>query len=285
MPEPWTTSASASIGADGIVTLVEGSAFCISSRSGEIDPSRPQGLFFRDTRFVSELRCTLNGAEPRAARRDRARSVQRRVRAPRPSRRRGTPTRTSCCSAGATSAGACAKTSRSRTTAKKRRSARSSWWSTPTSPTCSRSRRVASTSRASSTWTAEGSRLTFRYKRHAFERATHVDFSGSPRIHGQPRGVRDGRPAARAVVGVHRGDAGDRRPRGHAPLPVRPAGRALHAGRAARGVAGAHAGGHERRRPVPRACSIARPATSPGCASSTPSSPTARSSPRARPGS
>ncbi len=38
MPEPWTTSASASIGADGIVTLVEGSAFCISSRSGEIDP-------------------------------------------------------------------------------------------------------------------------------------------------------------------------------------------------------------------------------------------------------
>jgi glycogen debranching enzyme len=31
---------------------------------------------------------------------------------------------------------------------------------------------------------AEGSRLTFRYKRHAFERATHVDFTGSPRIHG-----------------------------------------------------------------------------------------------------
>src|SRR5258708_19646557 len=64
MPEPWTTSASASIGADGIVTLVEGSAFCISSRSGEIDPARPQGLFFRDTRFVSELRCTLNGMSP-----------------------------------------------------------------------------------------------------------------------------------------------------------------------------------------------------------------------------
>ena len=30
----------------------------------------------------------------------------------------------------------------------------------------------------------DGSRLTFRYKRHTFERATHVDFSGSPRIHG-----------------------------------------------------------------------------------------------------
>src|SRR5262249_7230149 len=64
MPEPWTTSASASIGAEGIVTLVEGSAFCISNRSGEIDPARPQGLFFRDTRFVSELRCTLNGLTP-----------------------------------------------------------------------------------------------------------------------------------------------------------------------------------------------------------------------------
>ena len=57
MPQPWTTSASASLaGADGIVTLVEGSSFCISSRSGEIDPAHPQGLFFRDTRFISELR-------------------------------------------------------------------------------------------------------------------------------------------------------------------------------------------------------------------------------------
>src|SRR6478736_8206324 len=64
MPEPWTTSASASIGADGIVTLVEGSSFCISSRSGEIDPAHPQGLIFRDTRFVSELRLMLNGMAP-----------------------------------------------------------------------------------------------------------------------------------------------------------------------------------------------------------------------------
>jgi glycogen debranching enzyme len=65
MPQPWTTSASASVaGADGIVTLVEGSSFCISSRSGEIDPAHPQGLFFRDTRFVSELRLMLNGTAP-----------------------------------------------------------------------------------------------------------------------------------------------------------------------------------------------------------------------------
>jgi glycogen debranching enzyme len=53
-------------GADGIVTLVEGSSFCISSRSGEIDPTHPQGLFFRDTRFVSELRLTLNETAPEA---------------------------------------------------------------------------------------------------------------------------------------------------------------------------------------------------------------------------
>jgi glycogen debranching enzyme len=65
MPEPWTTSASASLASsDGIVTLVEGSAFCISARSGEIDPDRPQGLFFRDTRFLSELRVRVNGNAP-----------------------------------------------------------------------------------------------------------------------------------------------------------------------------------------------------------------------------
>ena len=45
------------------MTLVEGSAFCLSSRSGEIDPDRPQGLIFRDTRFLSEFRLRLNGNE------------------------------------------------------------------------------------------------------------------------------------------------------------------------------------------------------------------------------
>jgi glycogen debranching enzyme len=65
MPEPWTTSASASLGGvDGVVTLVEGSAFCLSASSGDIDPSRPQGFIFRDTRFLSEFRLRLNGNEP-----------------------------------------------------------------------------------------------------------------------------------------------------------------------------------------------------------------------------
>jgi glycogen debranching enzyme len=45
------------------VTLVEGSAFCLSSTSGEIDPDRPQGMIFRDTRFLSEFRLRLNGNE------------------------------------------------------------------------------------------------------------------------------------------------------------------------------------------------------------------------------
>jgi glycogen debranching enzyme len=65
MPDPWTTSASASVaGADSVVTLVEGSAFCLSTRSGEIDPAHPHGLFFRDTRFLSQMQLLLNGTTP-----------------------------------------------------------------------------------------------------------------------------------------------------------------------------------------------------------------------------
>ncbi len=64
MPDPWTTSSSASLGQGETVTLVEGSAFCISGRSGDIRPEHPEGLFFRDTRFLSELRVRVNGREP-----------------------------------------------------------------------------------------------------------------------------------------------------------------------------------------------------------------------------
>ena len=71
MPQPWSTGASASLVADGgTVTLVEGPAFCISAGSGDVLPGVPHGLFFRDTRFLSELRVRLNGGppEPLAAR-------------------------------------------------------------------------------------------------------------------------------------------------------------------------------------------------------------------------
>jgi glycogen debranching enzyme len=63
MPEPWTSSASQSTNT-ATVTLVEGSAFCISGRSGDIATNAPQGLFFRDTRFLSGMRLSINGQTP-----------------------------------------------------------------------------------------------------------------------------------------------------------------------------------------------------------------------------
>ena len=67
MPDPWTSSASATLGTPGgTITLVEGSAFCISSRSGDMVANAPQGLFFRDTRFVSSLEVAINGVRPEA---------------------------------------------------------------------------------------------------------------------------------------------------------------------------------------------------------------------------
>src|SRR5438445_9715831 len=69
--DPWTFGGeSASLGqAGGTVTLVEGPAFCISGRSGDMAPGSPQGLFFRDTRFLSRLELRVNGhlPEPLAA--------------------------------------------------------------------------------------------------------------------------------------------------------------------------------------------------------------------------
>lgn len=66
MADPWASSASASLGGSGggPVTLVEGSAFCISGRSGNIHPNCPEGLFFRDTRFLSTLELRVNDQEP-----------------------------------------------------------------------------------------------------------------------------------------------------------------------------------------------------------------------------
>ena len=47
--------------AGAIVTLVEGSTFCISGSAGDIEPGLTHGLFFRDTRFISGLELRLNG--------------------------------------------------------------------------------------------------------------------------------------------------------------------------------------------------------------------------------
>jgi glycogen debranching enzyme len=64
--DPWTfAGASPSLGPfGGSVTLVEGPAFCISGRSGDVLPGTPQGLFFRDTRFLSRLELRVNNQRP-----------------------------------------------------------------------------------------------------------------------------------------------------------------------------------------------------------------------------
>jgi glycogen debranching enzyme len=43
------------------VTLVEGSSFCVSAHSGDIDPGRAEGLFVRDTRIVSRWSLLVDG--------------------------------------------------------------------------------------------------------------------------------------------------------------------------------------------------------------------------------
>ena len=66
MGDPWNLRAeSPRLGQhDDTVTLVEGSAFCISERSGDFLPGLPQGLFFRDSRFLSRFELRVNGHEP-----------------------------------------------------------------------------------------------------------------------------------------------------------------------------------------------------------------------------
>jgi glycogen debranching enzyme len=48
----------------GLVTLLEETTFCISEASGDIVPGGAQGLFFRDTRFISRLELRLDGELP-----------------------------------------------------------------------------------------------------------------------------------------------------------------------------------------------------------------------------
>ncbi len=44
------------------VTLVEGGCFCLSEANGDIAAGSPQGLFFRDTRFLSRWQVQVNGS-------------------------------------------------------------------------------------------------------------------------------------------------------------------------------------------------------------------------------
>ena len=47
----------------GLVTLVEGSTFSISGRSGDIRPGSAQGFFFQDARHLSQFEIRLDGQE------------------------------------------------------------------------------------------------------------------------------------------------------------------------------------------------------------------------------
>ncbi len=49
---------------NGLVTLLEGTTFCICERSGDIHPGAAQGLFVRDTRLISRFELSINGHVP-----------------------------------------------------------------------------------------------------------------------------------------------------------------------------------------------------------------------------
>ncbi len=62
MVEGWSYGGAPPVGGvAGTVTLIEGSAFCISERSGDIQPGGEQGLFFRDTRYLRRWRLQVGG--------------------------------------------------------------------------------------------------------------------------------------------------------------------------------------------------------------------------------
>ncbi len=49
---------------DGVVTLIEGSTFCISGRTGDLYPEAAQGLFYQDTRILSTWQIRVQGTVP-----------------------------------------------------------------------------------------------------------------------------------------------------------------------------------------------------------------------------
>ncbi|QQQ64406.1 amylo-alpha-1,6-glucosidase [Paenarthrobacter ureafaciens] len=57
----WNADTAAGPLGAGMVTLVEGSCFCISLSNGDIHSEDPHGLFVHDTRILSGWRLTING--------------------------------------------------------------------------------------------------------------------------------------------------------------------------------------------------------------------------------
>jgi glycogen debranching enzyme len=65
----WTPDIEPASTGGGVVTLVEGSSFCICTPSGDLSAAGPHGVFFRDTRILSRWELTVDGdlPEPLAA--------------------------------------------------------------------------------------------------------------------------------------------------------------------------------------------------------------------------
>ncbi|HWL35897.1 MAG TPA: glycogen debranching N-terminal domain-containing protein [Frankiaceae bacterium] len=65
MADPWAFEGESAVleSGAGLVTLVEGSAFCLSGRSGDIRPGTPHGVFVLDVRHLSCLRLSIDGEE------------------------------------------------------------------------------------------------------------------------------------------------------------------------------------------------------------------------------
>ncbi|HVB44335.1 MAG TPA: glycogen debranching N-terminal domain-containing protein [Streptosporangiaceae bacterium] len=67
MGQAWTfdgAPASTTAVFTSLVTLLEGTTFCICETSGDIRPGGAQGLFVRDTRLISRLELSINGHVP-----------------------------------------------------------------------------------------------------------------------------------------------------------------------------------------------------------------------------
>ncbi|MEZ2388291.1 glycogen debranching N-terminal domain-containing protein [bacterium RCC_150] len=57
----WNAENLAGSAGAGAVTLLAGTSFCVSAANGDMDQLRPHGMFFRDTRFVSNWALAING--------------------------------------------------------------------------------------------------------------------------------------------------------------------------------------------------------------------------------
>jgi hypothetical protein len=63
MTGAWTPE-STPTRADGSVTLVDGSAFCLCATTGDLRGQEPLGVFFQDTRILTHWDLTVDGQQP-----------------------------------------------------------------------------------------------------------------------------------------------------------------------------------------------------------------------------